>query len=819
MRARGSGGLAVLLFLAATVLGPHAVASGQQVVDQSAAELIQSDFQAGTLTADQRALFGTWSLMNPALLPEPYRSAPPLQADTTPAGLSFLAGWDDLSAATRSTLSDFLTLNEYRVPLVLVSGATDWPECGETHFVDVGVVFAKAFRCKHNVFDGSGTLRFEVYYNVAGLDDPDLFEIIGGIIGNSAIGYGEPVAASNADGNGVPDAIDTISASLLKSWETYLSDGYRPISTPQDVAVHANASVLPGFGGPYVVQVRHDRQFHYLPRHELFHLFQYQYLEELDFGVDFLDGDSEINWWMEASAEWAAHRVGEAIEDDGGSPAESIDYALALADFLGRPSELIDRWDGFRAPRSYGSFILAGYLDERFGNQFLVDAWEEIDVVGGKPILAMGVELDERDTSWEAVLAGFAAANYWLEGPDAAVPYMDSDFELWRGILADDFRTDGDSERGDLGLYLARPARATWLLTEGAAVTGSTTVEGGRSSYFDLAPPAGGQGILEVEVETDPGTFLSAQLIPFRVYPDSCQEPLPITIEQEADGSWHGTADVVVDNDCYFATLVITNPDPAGSERTVTWQATFEQAPSCTHPRLTGPNILSDGGFEAANGYGPGGNEIPGFSDVGDLTFPFLNYSDDSPTTLPPHNWWQADSASGTATPWTIASGDPRSGTYHARQVLSSETVRNTLYVTAGLVCPELSERYQTWLGNPIGAPLEVWQVGYSAVVVPGDQWELDFWAKASAPVNSGSYRIWVEYADAADTDSFAVGYVLNQALTTSYANFNTSGVIPDADSLGFEPHLLFVRIENNWVTNSGSVTLDIDAVTLSVTP
>lgn len=608
----------VLLFLTATALSSHAVADGQEVGDHSAAEMIESDFQAGRLTPDQRALYGTWSLMNPALLPEPYRSAPPLpQADTTPAGLSFLAGWDALNATTRTTLSDFLALNEYRVPLVLVSGATNWPECGETHFVDVGVVYAKAFRCKHEVLDGSGTLIFEVFYNVTGLDDPDLFEIIVGVIGGSAVGYGEPVAANDADDNDVPDAIDTISASLLKSRDTYLSDGYRPFETPQQVAVHANAAVLPGFGGPYVVQVRHDGQFHYLPRHELFHLFQYQYLEELDFGVDFLDGDSEINWWMEASAEWAAHRVGEAIEDEGASPQEAGEYARFLADFLGRPSEQLDRWDGFKAPRSYGSFILAGYLEETFGAEVFEEIWAGIAQNGGKPILAMGDEFLERDTSWEAVLAGFAAANYWLTHPQ--LPYTDTDeASLWRNRLSIDPRTDGDGERGDLALYLARPARATWLMVENVPVTATATVQGGGSSYFDLAPPAGGQGILEVEVDTDPGISLSAQFIPFRVYPDTCQEPLTLFLYQEADNSWHGTENIVVDNDCYFATLVITNPDPAGSERTATWQATFTEAPA---PNLafelgnltgwtadpiaptTGFEVRADGAPEASDPY------------------------------------------------------------------------------------------------------------------------------------------------------------------------------------------------------------------------
>lgn len=793
VRVRSSGGLVVLLFLTASLLGPHAVAGGQVVDDPSAAELIESDFQAGKLTRDQRALYGTWSLMNPALLPEPYRLASPLpQADTTPAGLSFLAGWDQLSATTRSTLSDFLTLNEFRVPLVLVSGATDWPECGEPQFVDVGVVYAKAFRCKHNVFDESGILRFEVFYNVAGLDDPDLLGLIGSIAPVTA--YGEPVATNNADGNGVPDAIDTISASLLKSWETYLSDGYRPIDTPQDVAVHANAAVLPGFGGSYVVQVRHDRQFHYLPRHELFHRFQYEYVSELDFSLDFLDLQSEINWWMEATAEWAAHRVGEAIEDDGGSPAESIDYALALADFLGDPSEQIDYWPGFRAPRLYGSFILAAYLEETFGDGVLEEIWAQIDQNGGKPTLAMGTEFAERQTTWADVLAGFAAANYWLDQPQFPLPYIDSDAgTVWRARLSIDPRTDGDSERGDLGLYLARPARATWHLAANSPVSDDVTLEGGGSFYFDLAPAAGAEGVIEVDVTSAIEDFAIAQLLPFKVYPDACQNPIPITLRQTSSG-WHGVAGVEIDESCYFATLAVTNPDPTAPARTASWRATY--FPGCSLPPTSGPNILPDGGMEAAFGYGPLGNEVPGHADTPNLDFPFLNWSDGSQAAPTSSMWYQEDAGR-----WFVSDSSPRTGTYHLRRVVSGAppVFGPWLNVTSAIAC------------EPLG-----WGSFLAAIVASGQTWTLTLQAKVSDAAASHRLDLIARYQDANEEEMDELIATL-PTMTTSYAQQTYTAVVPDPDDLGFVPRFLNLRLLNRWSSTSQEVNIDLDDVALQL--
>ena len=231
----------------------------------------------------------------------------------------------------------------------------------------------------------------------------------------------------------------------------------------------------------------------------------------------------------------------------------------------------------------------------------------------------------------------------------------------------------------------------------------------------------------------------------------------------------------------------------------------------CNHDYRTGSNVLPDGGFESTGG-GPGGNEVPGFADIGGLVFPWLNWSDSSQVPIdPPGFWWQADSA-GIATPWVVSTASPHSGTKHLRQVLSGATAKNILYCTNQFVCPELSQEY---LENG-GTSLSVWQVG-QVVVRPGDVWQLDFWAKVSAAVNSNSLRVWAEYSNNDDTDIHADGYVYEKTLTTSYSLFTIGGVVPTSGVAGFDAELMSLQIQNNWVGNSGSTTLDIDTVSLGL--
>lgn len=231
----------------------------------------------------------------------------------------------------------------------------------------------------------------------------------------------------------------------------------------------------------------------------------------------------------------------------------------------------------------------------------------------------------------------------------------------------------------------------------------------------------------------------------------------------------------------------------------------------CEHTRVTGSDLLVDGGFESSFGFGPNGNEIPGFGDVGGLEFPFLNWSDQSPAPGPVNMMYQQDIA-GTATPWVVSTADPHSGTYHLRQTMSNETVRNSLYLGKQLVCPMLSTSYVE------SGSFVTWDILLSAMVEPGDTWELSFWAKVDVVTHSNRFEVIWAVTDGVD-EAAEQGIIPTPVLTTTYTQYTVSDTIDSVELLGFEPGPFFIRIDNAFTSGSGVVTIDLDDITFSLTP
>lgn len=245
-----------------------------------------------------------------------------------------------------------------------------------------------------------------------------------------------------------------------------------------------------------------------------------------------------------------------------------------------------------------------------------------------------------------------------------------------------------------------------------------------------------------------------------------------------------------------------------------------ESLATCIHPPFrTGENILADGSFEISDGYGPSGHEIPGIADVGGLSYPPFNWSDGSQATLPPSMWYQEDDHL-TGQSWQVAGVNPRSGAKHLRQtrVASTPTTGAGLFVTTFLVCPEKSTTYAT---NG-GTSLNWWREGASATVVPGAHWELDFWGMVSrsSAVDSGvHWAVDLMYSDEFDTEH-TDDRVFVQIASTSYANCHVERTVPT--DLGWEPHLMFLRIVSNRGSSWGDVSgeglhIDLDDVVLGI--
>ncbi|MEV7805741.1 hypothetical protein AB0O28_22610 [Microbispora sp. NPDC088329] len=357
------------------------------------------------------------------------------------------------------------------------------------------------FDCRHTI---STTPPIQVHYNIQGVSG--YWQQVKG----ESIWVALPgLPAVDQDGDKIPDAANTMSASLITASQKYRNWGYQVTGSVIDVYVGVDTFDNPGvtfqtgdmFNDHPIILMSHDPGasagtsdwYTYLPRHELFHAFQYHYMSNWHF----VAAVHEINWWMEATAEWATHQV---YEQTGPTDAGSRQYARNVTAFLGKPQDAVNANDGLGGSRQYGAFVLAQYLIERTDFNFVLRTWQEM--ADRYPITAISNVLRGygRDPSTE--LLGFAVANYRLTSPSSALSefvgaddgYQDDDAYLaWQGIL------------GRAG-YGSRPARAS----EKSMVWGSSAsfsplntdlwLRPGGTQYYDFTPGGSGQGQLKVHV-------------------------------------------------------------------------------------------------------------------------------------------------------------------------------------------------------------------------------------------------------------------------------------------------------------------------------
>lgn len=236
----------------------------------------------------------------------------------------------------------------------------------------------------------------------------------------------------------------------------------------------------------------------------------------------------------------------------------------------------------------------------------------------------------------------------------------------------------------------------------------------------------------------------------------------------------------------------------------------------CVEPLVYGSNILDDPSFESwGTGFGPLGNEIPGFADDPSVVYPFLNWSDDSQAdkdTLPSF-FYQSD-ASSFQPRWFVASANPRTGTYHIRTTTSSSSF-NSLWPGKFMVC---DEDYGTFWGSFM-----------SARVMPGDTWEFSFWAQASAATDQVWSILPTYYTNDPSLGGFAsqssvslpdIDLAVSDSVGAYHQYSSGTHVVPPAEDpdtfLPAAPYYLEImfRIEGSSI----SATFDVDDIALSLT-
>jgi len=380
---------------------------------------------------------------------------------------------------------------------------------------------------------------------------------------------GVPAAAG---ANGRPTAVVDMINAIDEAQSAYRQMGYDvdPGSGPWAVVVGLNDTQEGWFNGgaftlpfgansqPMIILPSdpglHDSDnFDYLPRHEFFHIVQYQYWDDTgDIGWAYLRdwmGGSDfktMNWWMESTAEWATLMSYRLQPYDPRNPTAAMMYAHAIPEHLGDPGRALNAAEALGSSRQYSTFTLAFYLNEQTGSVSTVrKTWEHIRDHDSTPITAIKAVLSAYGLDIPSTLLGYSVANYRLAAEQGGAPpnpmagygYNDTERDLWRDFLMGDSRTDDHL----LGEY--RPYRTTRAVPMGTQETYAADIEPGGSAYFDFSavqnsgdPADGYQSRLTISTEDrddleyvamvwsaqgSPGTLSEYPTAARAVYPDA----------------------------------------------------------------------------------------------------------------------------------------------------------------------------------------------------------------------------------------------------------------------------------------------------------
>jgi len=306
--------------------------------------------------------------------------------------MTFLRHWHEITPATRFEVLDlferargdeFLPRADSLDPVALAAVAQT---C-----IGFDVLIDAIIECTYT------TDHFEIRYSVLGLF---------------------PMPPEGAEDDGVPDYVENVGENLESSWTEYRGLDYDYPDEKLPIHVQIGLDFLPAGAGlvlpDQTIRLSNVDGDTYLPRHELFHVLQYEFggqSEEARIPWLFRKG---TYWWMEATAEWAAHKASpDGVEDEN-------EYAFRIPDFLGFPDRALDTF-AVDLPFSdvpnpqYGSFIVAEHLEERFDANVVRQIFERTSQVPEFGALeAMEVVLINRSSTLTDELIDFARRSYLM---------------------------------------------------------------------------------------------------------------------------------------------------------------------------------------------------------------------------------------------------------------------------------------------------------------------------------------------------------------------------------------------------------------------
>ena len=537
---------------------------------------VEQDFEAGQLTTDERALYSVLAVSSPYSLPDRYQSTTS-SASNSGDPVTAMAAWDTLSPQTQADIEAFLTAQPRRgelydpplasSPNAIFGPTSAFPECINQF---AGYRGQPMITCVHV------TDHFTIEYALksgtrAGVEPVDTVPT------NEQGPCVKP--NPNATCNGVPDYVDTVARALEEAYGIYSNPAglNYPEPSPGELIEVELHEMSGGVVWPFRLVIEmdvNDGAPVYLSRHELFHRFQYAYIDTTDFWSSGLN----VWWWLEAGAEWAAHKA----EVASGRADNQFEYSRSLRAFLSEPWKALAERNG--RGHQYGAFILAEELEARFGTPVIRETWEHIGL--GFPASGADQGIAEviglHSATVDDVLGDFWVKNYrlgYVPAPSpAAIANWRSRLDIIDAADPPEWRTAADAADQALGAE-SRPARTRVEVPLGSDLDVDLAfIEPGGARFYDLVPANGTAGTITVDVTQWTGPGVSARVVSFSNYPSRCEEK---TI---SFNDFTGSASVHIGEGCVFATLIVTNPGwPGNATSGVRFSARFDAGTAITN--------------------------------------------------------------------------------------------------------------------------------------------------------------------------------------------------------------------------------------------